>query len=101
MVTEGAFRTAVLSLPHVTAAPHFDRLAYRRRIIFASLAADGASANLLLPAQRQLELIARFPQALQRVANKWGSRGWTSVNLKAVDLGDIEYLLKIAFEHAA
>lgn len=99
MVDEAAFRAIALGLPGTREVPHFDRRAYRRRVNFATLAKDGLTANLLLPRERQEELVERFPDALSRVPNKFGERGWTTVVLEHVEADDVEYLLRLALEH--
>ncbi|MBI1403293.1 MAG: MmcQ/YjbR family DNA-binding protein [Porphyrobacter sp.] len=101
MVTDDTFRTAALALSGVSEAAHFDRRAYRRRKIFATLAADGRTANLLLPAECQSDLIDQFPHLLRRVPNKWGDRGWTTMELATAQTDDMRFLLHLAFEAGA
>lgn len=95
-----AFRKLALAMPSVPEVPHFARRAYRRRVIFASLAFDGRTANLRLPPERQADLVERFPHALAPVPNKWGERGWATLTLLHAEPSDVEYLLKIAFDAA-
>ena len=45
MVTSEAFTRMALALPDVVTAPHFARTAFKARTIFATLAADGLSAE--------------------------------------------------------
>ncbi|WP_034492976.1 MmcQ/YjbR family DNA-binding protein [Afifella pfennigii] len=101
MIDSAAFRRLALALPGTIEITHFDRLAYRRRVIFASLARDGATANMRLPPERQVDLIDRFPHVLQRVDNKWGDRGWSTIRLGCTTETDLAHLLALAHEAAA
>ena len=94
------FRKRALAMHGVSEVRHFARRAYRRRVIFASLAPDGRTANLRLPPERQADLAERFPHALASVPNKWGERGWTTLTLRHAEPSEVEYLLKIAFDAA-
>jgi hypothetical protein len=46
VATAKDFRRIALSLDGTSAAPHFDRTAFRVRRIYATLAGDGKTANL-------------------------------------------------------
>lgn len=100
MVDDATFRKLAMALHGATEAAHFDRTAYRRRVIFATLASDGCTANLRFPPERQAELVERFSHALRRVDNSWGDRGWTTLTLAHVVKPDLAYLLAIAHEAA-
>ncbi|MBM9594634.1 MmcQ/YjbR family DNA-binding protein [Roseitranquillus sediminis] len=88
-MTPEAFRTMALAQPATTEAAHFDRRAFRVRRIYATLAADGASANLALPPDEQEHYCRLMPHALAPVPNSWGARGWTTVALAAVEPEEI------------
>ena len=96
MANADDFRRLALSHPGVTEAPHFERVAFRARIIFASLAADGKSANLLLTPEQQLLKCAVVPEVFAAVANTWGQQGWTTVSLAPANLADLEDALHLA-----
>jgi hypothetical protein len=53
MATARDFRRIALSLEGTTAAPHFDRTAFKARRIYATLAADGRTANLMFTPEQQ------------------------------------------------
>ncbi|WP_315811933.1 MmcQ/YjbR family DNA-binding protein [Bradyrhizobium sp. SZCCHNR2028] len=84
-MTGDEFRTLALSLAGTTEAPHFDRTAFKLHRTFATLAADGASANVLLTPDEQEHYAGLLPGVFRRVPNKWGDQGWTTVSLADVD----------------
>jgi hypothetical protein len=87
-------RKLALSLPDTAAAPHFDRTAFRTpRRIFATLAADGRSANLLLEADQQAALTESHPEAFQVIAGGWGRQGWTTMTLAEVSAAEAKSVL--------
>src|SRR5436190_1259462 len=68
MVTAARFRALALGLANASAAPHFDRTAFRTpRKIFATLPADGGSANLMLLPELQAAVLEELPRAFQPV----------------------------------
>jgi hypothetical protein len=86
MMTAAEFRGIALSFDGVSEQPHFDRVAFKAKRIFASIAPDQKSANLLLTAEDQQLRCAIHAGALSPVANKWGQRGWTTLDLGSADL---------------
>jgi hypothetical protein len=53
MATAQDFRRVALSLEGTIEAPHFDRTAFKVRRIYATLAADGDTANLMFTPDEQ------------------------------------------------
>lgn len=91
----------VRALPDTSEAPHFDRLAFRRATIFATLAADRLTANLkLTPEQQQMKCLTA-PAVFAAVPGGWGAQGWTTLTLKPATRADIEAALRLAWENAA
>jgi hypothetical protein len=72
MATAKDFRRIALALEGTTEAPHFDRTAFKVRRIYATLAADGKTANLMLTADEQELKCALAPDAFRPVPNAWG-----------------------------
>jgi hypothetical protein len=87
MMTAAEFRDIALSFDGVSEQPHFDRVAFKAKRIFASLSPDQLSANVLLTPDDQLLRCAIHPGIVSPIANKWGQRGWTTLVLGNADLG--------------
>jgi hypothetical protein len=100
MATAEEFRRLALAHEGASEVPHVDRTAFRARRIFATLAPDGATANVrLAPDEQELKCLLR-PDAFAPVPNRWGAQGWTTVHLDAIDLAGLQDALKPAWRHA-
>jgi hypothetical protein len=87
-------------LEGTTEAPHFDRRAFKVKRIYATLAADGLTANLkLAPDEQELKCLTH-PQAFAPVPNAWGQKGWTTVTLAATNIAELRAALEMAWRHA-
>ena len=84
MATAKDFRRIALSLEGTTEAPHFNRAAFKVRRIYATLAADGKSANLMLTPDEQALKCEVAPDAFSPIPNAWGARGATTAKLSAL-----------------
>ena len=100
MATAKDFRRIALSLEGTTEAPHFDRTAFKVRRIYATLAADGKSANLMLSPDQQALKCAVAPEAFSIIPNAWGARGATTAKLSALSAAELRNALVIAWQHA-
>jgi hypothetical protein len=100
MVSAQDFRRMALALEGTTEAPHFDRAAFKVERTYATLAADGASANLKLALDEQELKCLLAPEAFEPVPNKWGQHGWTTVRLSALDPDHLANALEMAWRHA-
>lgn len=98
MATAEDFERIALSLPGTEARPHFDRTAYRMRRIFATLAPDRLSANLMYGPSDQKHFCEARPEAFSPVPNKWGDKGATTVRLDAVTENQLREALERARE---
>jgi YjbR len=94
-------RAIALSFEGTTEAAHFDRRAFKLRRIFASLAADETSANLLLTPEEQEFYIGLKPAAFRRLTNAWGDQGWTCVSLADVDADLMREAVEKAWQAAS
>ncbi|MDJ0920900.1 MAG: MmcQ/YjbR family DNA-binding protein [Henriciella sp.] len=105
MVTIDAFKAIALSFPKAQEKAHFDRIGFRvdapRGKIFATLLADGSSANLMLSRDEQDLLCAAEPAIFTPVPNKWGEKGATTMTLAAADETTVRSALKMAWTRAA
>lgn len=100
MVTAADLRQIALSLEGTTTLQHFDRTAFKVRRIYATLAADGMTANLKLdPAEQEMKCLLR-PEIFSPVPNAWGKQGWTVANLASLDIDDLRSALEAAWRHA-
>jgi hypothetical protein len=100
MATAKDLRRLALSLEGTTEAPHFDRTAFKVRRIYATLAADGRSANLMLTPDEQALKCEVAPEAFSRIPNAWGARGATTVTLSAVTSAELRNAIEAAWRHA-
>jgi hypothetical protein len=99
-VTRAQFERLALELEGATAAPHFDRIAYKVVRTFATLAADGRSANLKLLPDEQAMKCAAAPEVFAPVPNAWGAQGWTTMDLSTATTADAKAALETAWRHA-
>ena len=100
MASSESFRRIALALPDVAAAPHFDRTAFKVKRIFATLAADGKSANLKFTLEEQEFKCLLAPDVFVAIDNGWGRQGWTELNIEAAGEDDIASALTMAHAHA-
>jgi hypothetical protein len=88
-----------LSLEGSIAAPHFDRTAFKVRRIYATLAGDGRSLNLMLTPTEQEFKVMLAPEIYSAVPNGWGRNGATTVDLSRIGIEELEASLRMAWEH--
>jgi hypothetical protein len=93
-------RRVALSLEGTTEAPHFDRAAFKVARIYATLAADGRTANLKLSPEEQEFKCMLAPEAFAPVPNAWGKQGWTTATLSALSTPELRAALETAWRHA-
>ena len=100
MATARDLRRIALSLEGTTEAPHFDRAAFKVARIYATLAADGRTANFkFTPDEQELKCLM-LPEAFTRIPNAWGSQGWTTGTLSEMTAADLRSALETAWRHA-
>ena len=100
MATARDFRRIALSLEGTTEAPHFERTAFKVRRIFATLAPDGRTANLMLTPDEQALKCELSPDAFSPIPNAWGARGVTTAKLAKLTVAEVRDTLKTAWQHA-
>ena len=99
MVDADDGRRVALSLPGTTEAPHFDRIAFAVRRIYATLGPDKLSINLMLtPGEQSLKCLLA-PEIYSPVANAWGRNGATTALLATMDDAELGAVLAMAWEH--
>ena len=100
MATSADLRRIALALAGTTEAPHFDRTAFKVARIYATLAADGRTANLMYtPDEQQLKCLTA-PEAFAPVPNAWGKNGATTVILANISDADLRRALETAWQRA-
>lgn len=100
-MSDGATLQRLALVPDgVSAAPHFDRTAFRARRIFVTLAADGLTANFRFSPDEQALKCAVLPDAFSPVPNAWGQQGWTLGVLSKLSEADLANALGMAWRHA-
>lgn len=102
MISEKVFRTLALSFPNATEQPHFEITSFRvGKKIFATLNVAHNRATLLLPLLQQDAIVSLNPEAFSPVPNKWGTHGWTHVDLEKVNKGLLADALEVAHASVA
>ena len=105
MATGNDLRRIALALPHAEEKPHFERASFRvaapRGKIFATLPADGRTANLMLSRDQQSLLCDAEPDLFSPVPNKWGETGATVFQIAQADLVTLQSALRLAWTTAA
>ena len=94
-------RRLALALEGTSEAPHFDRAAFKVARIYATLAADGRSANLKLSPEEQEFKCLLAPTAFAPVPGGWGRQGWTPATLSELSTAELGDVLVTAWRHAS
>jgi len=101
MATADDLTELATALKGTIVTPHMSRTAFKVRRIYATLAADGLTANLkLLPDQQQLKCLTH-PAAFVPVSGGWGEQGWTTLTLAELNTDELAEVLKIAWVHGS
>ncbi|SMQ64376.1 YjbR protein [Devosia lucknowensis] len=100
MVTSEEFTRIAMALPGTVSAPHFDRTAFKVKRTYATLAADGKSANLNFTPEEQDFKCMLAPDVFQAIDNGWGRQGWTVLQLGPATTEDVAAALGMAHAHA-
>jgi hypothetical protein len=100
MANASMLRELALALEGVTAAPHFDRTAFKVKRIFVTLAADGLTANFKFTPDEQALKCTVMPGAFSPVPNAWGQQGWTVGILAKLNQTELTSALQMAWQHA-
>lgn len=100
MADSQSFTRIALALPGTVSAPHFDRTAFKVKRTFATLAADGLSANLKFTPDEQDFKCMMAPELFRRIDNGWGRQGWTTMLINPATEDEILAALQMAHAHA-
>lgn len=100
MSTGADLSRLAFSLEGTTEAPHFDRIAFRARRIYVTLAADGKTANFMFTPEEQEFKCMMAPEAFAPMPNAWGRRGATTAILAKLTTAELEDALRLAWRRA-
>ena len=93
-------RRIARSLHGTMEAPHFERTAFKVARTYATLAADGQTANLKFSPSEQEFKVMLAPDAFAPVPNAWGKQGWTTATLQRLSEAELASALSMAWAHA-
>jgi len=101
MATATDLTEIAMSLEGTIASPHMERMSFKVRRIYATLAADGLTANLkLLPDEQTLKCLTH-PAAFAPVSGGWGTMGWTTMTLTELSIDELHAALENAWGHGS
>ena len=99
MATAAILTKLAMALEGTEERPHFDRLAYRVRRVYVTLAADRKTANFWFTPEEQEMKCAIYPEAFAPLPNKWGAQGWTTCILAKLSKHELQAALETAYAH--
>ena len=100
MATAKDLERMAIALAGTTAAPHFDRIAYKVARTYATTPPDGLTANLKLTSDQQQLKCLTAPNAFKPIDNAWGRQGWTVVTLSMLTTDELADALELAWRNA-
>jgi hypothetical protein len=100
MATADVLRRIALVLEGTVESPHFDRAAFKVARIYATLAADGVTANFRFTLDEQEFKCLLAPNVFSPISNAWGRQGWTTARLSEMTEEDLSDALRTAWAHA-
>ena len=100
MATARDLKRIALALEGTSEAPHFDRTAFKVKRIYATLGADGKTANVKFTPDEQEFKCMLAPEVFAPVPNAWGRQGWTTLTLAKATAADLRAALEMAWAHA-
>lgn len=100
MADADTLRRLALAQAGASEVPHFDRAAFRARVIFAVLAPDGQTATLKFTPEEQAFRCTIAPAAFAPTGDAWGKQGWTRAALAALSDAELAAALDAAWKTA-
>lgn len=83
MIDVSTLRQFALSLPETDEAPHFEIIGFRvKKKLFVTVNAPEKRATVRLSPENQDVFTAISRGAIYPVPNKWGTYGWTHIDLE-------------------
>jgi hypothetical protein len=100
MVSLSKFTEIALALPNASEHPHFENTSYKaKNKIFATLNPIEIRACLKFTTEQQAHYCAIDENLIFPVPNKWGTHGWTFVNLKLINTALLQEVLDLAYSN--
>lgn len=100
-MTPDAFRQLALGFPGASEAPHFDRIAFKAKTTFATLAGDGSNGMVrVLPLERAEALIASHPDVFFSFGKWTANHGYLGVTLANAEEALVRGLMAESYAHA-
>ena len=85
MITTNQFKAIALKLPQAEESPHFEKTSFKiKKKIFATLDEANAVVTIKLSEIDQSVYCSIDKSLIYPVAGKWGTHGWTMINLSKV-----------------
>jgi hypothetical protein len=100
MATGNDLRRAALALDGTVERRHFDRTAFKVARTYATLAADGRTANFRFSPDEQEFKCLLTPNVFSPISNAWGRQGWTTGKLSEMSKDELVAALKLCWTHA-
>ncbi|MCU0326451.1 MAG: MmcQ/YjbR family DNA-binding protein [Spirosomaceae bacterium] len=86
------------SMPDATEEPHFDKPAYKLKgKIFATFNIENKWVTIRLTPEQQAIFCEN--EAIYPVPNKWGTHGWTHVDLNRIKKSEFIEVLEVAYQN--
>jgi hypothetical protein len=102
MVNIEAFRKMALSFPDVIEAPHFEKTSFRiHKKIFATLNVSEKRCCVKFSPIDQSVFCLYDKTVIYPVPNKWGTQGWTLINLTNVKKTMLQDALETSYNEVA
>lgn len=99
MIDRITFTQLALSFPGAVEQHHFEKISFRaKNKIFATLSADGCIACVKLSRLDQVAFCSLDKKIIYPVENKWGTYGWTYVDLKKVNKELLTEILATSYD---
>ncbi|MBI5726376.1 MAG: MmcQ/YjbR family DNA-binding protein [Ignavibacteriales bacterium] len=102
MVSQKTFIQLATSFPDVEMLPHFDMQSFRvKKKIFVTLNEKENRCCVKLPPIEQSVFCSFDTGVIWPVPNKWGTQGWTLINLQKVRKATLHDALQTAYTHVS
>lgn len=100
MTTTADVSAFALTFPGAIEQPHFERTAFKvvNKRIFATIHEESQTVNMKLSSGEQKTFSSYNSKAIYPVPNKFGLQGWTTFELKKLDMEVVTEALTSAYK---